>query len=128
MNNYIINMRKDLNLSRAAFGRKYNIPTRTLEAWENEEREAPDYVIDFLGRVVYADISGKKPLFYVVAIGKVDEWDCGKFESYLEAVKCAKAEREHSNKSHVLEVEIRLYEDDVENEDCENFDCDLVSF
>ncbi|MBR2540357.1 MAG: hypothetical protein IKE85_05975 [Mogibacterium sp.] len=120
-------MRKDSGLNRTQFGKKYNIPLRTLENWEKEVTDAPDYVIDLLGRVVYADLTGKKPEFYVVAIGKHDEWDEGHFESYLEAVKVARDNIEHSAVKD-LKVEIRLYVEDIEKENCENFDCDLVSF
>lgn len=128
MKNYIGLMREDLGISRADFSRKYGIPVRTLEAWEAEEREAPDYVIDLLGRAVYSDMMNKKARFYVVAIGEHDEWDCGSFDSYLEAFKTATEEWERRTPTHVLEVEIRLYVADVEDEDCENYDCDLVSF
>lgn len=128
MTNYIELMRKDLRLSRAAFGRKYNIPTRTLESWESGDREAPEYVIDLLGRAVYSDITNKKPVFYIVAIGKHDEWNCGKFDSYINAMKVASEEWEKRTPTHVIDVEIRLYKADVEDENCENFDCDLVTF
>ena len=128
MKNYIGFMKKDLEISRAEFSRRYGIPTRTLEAWEFGDREAPEYVIDLLGRAVYSDLMNKKAKFYVVAIGKHDEWDCGKFDSYLQAVKAASEEWERRTPTHVLEVEIRLYVEDVEEEDCENFDCNLVSF
>lgn len=128
MTNYIKFMRKDLNVSRAEFSRRYRIPTRTLEAWEAGDREAPEYVIDLLGRAVYSDLENKKPHFYVVAIGEVDEWDCGDFDSYLEAFKRASKEWERRTPTHVHEVEIRLYVEDIEEEGCENFDCNLVSF
>ncbi len=121
-------MREDLGLSRIAFSKKYNIPIRTLEAWASGVREAPEYVIDLLGRAVYSDMNNKKPVFYVVAIGKHDEWDCGKFDSYMDAVKTASDEWENRTPSYVLNVEIRLYVADVEDEDCDNFNCDLVSF
>lgn len=121
-------MREDLGLSRTAFAKKYNIPLRTLEAWASGDREAPEYVIDLLGRAVYADMMDKKPIFYVVAMGKHDEWDCGKSDSYIKAVKTATEEWERRTPTHVLEVEIRLYVNDVEDEDCENFDCNLVTF
>lgn len=121
-------MREDLGLSRTAFAKKYNIPLRTLEAWASGDREAPEYVIDLLGRVVYSDLMDKKAKFYVVAIGKNDEWDCGKFDSYIEAFDRATEEWERRTPGHVLKVEIRLYVADVELEDCDNFDYEIVSF
>lgn len=44
-----------LGVSRAEFGRRYNIPTRTLEAWEKGERIPPTYVLELLERVVKDD-------------------------------------------------------------------------
>jgi transcriptional regulator with XRE-family HTH domain len=128
MTNYIKMMRDDLGISRAEFSRRYDIPKRTLEAWEAGDREAPDYVIDLLGRAVYSDWMNKKAKFYVVAIGEVDEWDCGSFDSYMEAFRTATDEWEKRTPSHVHEVEIRLYVEDVEEEDCECFDCNTVTF
>lgn len=42
-------------LTQAAFAEKYNIPKRTIENWEAEKRNAPDYVLDLLERVVKED-------------------------------------------------------------------------
>lgn len=44
-----------LGISRAEFGRRYHIPTRTLESWENGERIPPGYVVELLERVVKED-------------------------------------------------------------------------
>lgn len=52
-------MRKHLNVSRAEFSRRYNIPIRTLEDWENEKRTPPEYVISLLERAVLEDASGE---------------------------------------------------------------------
>lgn len=48
-------MRKLLGLSQAAFGKKYNIPVRTIEQWESGRRKAPIYVLELLERVVKED-------------------------------------------------------------------------
>lgn len=48
-------MRKLLGLSQAAFGKKYNIPVRTIEQWESGRRKAPVYVLELLERVVTED-------------------------------------------------------------------------
>lgn len=118
-------MRKDSGLNRTQFGKKYNIPLRTLENWEKEVTDAPEYVIDLLGRVVYADLTGKKPRFYVVVIGKHDEWFIAETDSYLEAVTAARINKDHTTEG---EIEIRLYEEDIEDEECENFNFETVSF
>ena len=48
-------MRELLGLSQAAFGKKYNIPVRTIEQWESGRRKAPIYVLELLERVVTED-------------------------------------------------------------------------
>lgn len=48
-------MREHLNVSRAEFSRRYNIPIRTLEDWESEKRTPPEYVIQLLERAVKED-------------------------------------------------------------------------
>lgn len=48
-------LRTIADLSRAAFAREYNIPTRTLENWEAttaNTRQAPPYVLDLLAYAV----------------------------------------------------------------------------
>ena len=116
-------MRKDARLSRAAFSRKYNIPVRTLEAWASWDREAPDYVIDLLGRVVYSDIMKGRAIFYVYIIGKHDEWLEGEYESYIEAIK----EARHAVYKIIGDgkVEIRI---GTPREDGALEDYDIVSF
>lgn len=44
-----------LGISRAEFGRRYNIPIRTLEEWDAGRRIPPTYVIELLERVVTED-------------------------------------------------------------------------
>ena len=51
----ITEMRKHLNVSRAEFSRKYNIPVRTLENWESGKSKCPDYVRQLLERAVLED-------------------------------------------------------------------------
>lgn len=48
-------MREYLNVSRAEFSRRYNIPVRTLENWESGKSKCPDYVIQLLERAVLED-------------------------------------------------------------------------
>lgn len=131
MTNYIKMMRDDLGISRAEFSRRYNIPKRTLEAWEAGDREAPDYVIDLLGRAVYSDWMNKKAKFYVVEMqvnatwgNPEEEWTQGCYDSYMKAIK----EATELSKISKNVIEIRLYVEDVEEEDCECFDCNTVSF
>ena len=48
-------IRKATGLNRTAFARKYGIPMRTVENWEKEFREPPDYVLSLLERAVRED-------------------------------------------------------------------------
>nr|DAR66277.1 MAG TPA: putative transcriptional regulator [Caudoviricetes sp.] len=48
-------MRKLLGLSQSAFGKRYNIPVRTIQDWESGRRKAPVYVLELLERVVVED-------------------------------------------------------------------------
>ena len=48
-------LREHLNVSRAEFSRRYNIPLRTLENWEAGKSKCPDYVRQLLERAVLED-------------------------------------------------------------------------
>lgn len=49
-------IRKKYNFSRAGLSRKYYIPARTLQDWENGTRKAPAYVISMLYYTLLLDI------------------------------------------------------------------------
>ena len=49
-------IRELLGVSRAEFSRRYNIPIRTLENWESGTREAPEWTMEILERVVRGDV------------------------------------------------------------------------
>lgn len=53
-----------------------------------------------------------------------DEWNCGSFESLEKAIKQARSEWDRltrqEKKNH--NIEVRQYEEDIESEDCTNFD------
>ena len=48
-------MRKLLGLSQSAFGKRYNIPVRTIQDWESGRRKAPIFVLELLERAVVED-------------------------------------------------------------------------
>lgn len=52
-------MREYLNVSRAEFSRRYNIPVRTLENWESGKSQCPEYVRQLLERAVKEDVKVK---------------------------------------------------------------------
>lgn len=45
-------LRDYLGLSQVNFGKKYNIPMRTIQSWEAGVRECPEYVIVLLNKVI----------------------------------------------------------------------------
>lgn len=49
-------IREMSGLSRAAFCRKYNLPIRTMEEWEAGRRTPPEYVLEWLKRLVEIDM------------------------------------------------------------------------
>lgn len=51
----ILELRKLTGLSQKAFGKKYGIPWRTIQNWENEVSIPPGYVITLLERCVKED-------------------------------------------------------------------------
>ncbi len=63
-NNRAYEIRKMSGLTQAAFAEKYNIPKRTIEAWEasseNARRDAPNYVLDLLEKEVKLDCANTK--------------------------------------------------------------------
>ncbi|WP_455057835.1 helix-turn-helix domain-containing protein [Jutongia sp.] len=44
-------------LSQVEFGKKYDIPRRTIQNWETGERQCPPYMLKLLERVVKEDYS-----------------------------------------------------------------------
>lgn len=46
-------LRKMTGLSQTAFGKKYGIPMRTIQNWENGTNEAPEYVVGMLEQIVW---------------------------------------------------------------------------
>lgn len=51
----VIRLRKMTGLSQTAFGKKYGIPMRTIQNWENGVSEPPEYVVNLLRRAVQED-------------------------------------------------------------------------
>ena len=45
-------LRTMTGLSQTAFGKKYGIPMRTVQNWENGTNEAPEYVVGMLEQIV----------------------------------------------------------------------------
>lgn len=64
-------LRRTTGLSQRKFAKKYEIPYRTIENWEEGKTEPPDYVLELLRRCVqydehkewheWQDVKNKKP-------------------------------------------------------------------
>lgn len=121
--NAMSEIRKMSGLKRAEFCRRYNIPLRTMEDWEAGKSTPAEYVAALLERAVRQDF-GLPHTYYVVQSYMGDEWTICKTENIFEA-------RQASQDAHCREgetTEIRLYAADVEDEECKNFDYDIIDF
>ena len=95
--------------SRAAFGRKYDIPIRTLETWEAGISSAPRYLINLLTRAVMED-SNYYPFIYVtsrtVSVNGIGNEEClVKEKNILSAFDKAFAHKK-THKATYVEVHI----------------------
>ncbi len=59
METAIKGIRKITGLSQAAFAKKYGIPKRSVENWEEGSRSCPEYLVKLLERVVKEDFVGE---------------------------------------------------------------------
>lgn len=75
-------------LSRAAFSRKYNIPIRTLEDWDNGKNNPPVYVMELLERAVREDMNEKYTS--VLSSKGDDEEHTERIERLIETMREAK--------------------------------------
>lgn len=57
----IKSIRARTGLSQAAFAARYDIPKRTVEAWEMGQRTPPPYVIRLLSEAVRSAEGGEAP-------------------------------------------------------------------
>ena len=55
-------IRKRTGLSQVKFAEQYDIPRRTIEAWESGNREPADYLVSLLWRAVKEDFNIDKSL------------------------------------------------------------------
>lgn len=79
MQEKIRKLRRTTGLSQRKFAKKYNIPCRTIENWEEGKNEPPDYVLELLTKVVLAD--------YMVKLMEEDENQTLRaHDSYLQAI------------------------------------------
>lgn len=123
-------IRKLTGLSRAAFCRKYNIPIRTVEEWDAGRMTPPDYLLELLERAVREDM-GLPRLYYVYTCMNdgSEEWIREKTYNKHEAIEAAReAEYRLFDQKDKYYIEIRLYVEDIEDEECTCFDYDTIPF
>ena len=90
-------LRTITGLSQRAFGKKYHIPTRTIEDWEGGRRKPSETILYLLGRVVIADYEKewkeheemKKYRVYWVA-GERDGQGIARFEHEIDSIEFAR--------------------------------------
>ena len=51
-------LRDRTGMSQRAFAERFGIPVRTLQEWEQERREPPEYVVAMVGRIL--DLENKE--------------------------------------------------------------------
>lgn len=54
------NIRERTGLNQTKFAKKFGIPLRTYQSWENGEKPPKDYVIDMIGRIVELESINKE--------------------------------------------------------------------
>ena len=122
-------IRELTKLKRNRFCEKYNIPLRTMENWENDVNQAPAYVMDLLERAVRQDFGYPSTYYVVEADDDGNEWFLMKTMNKTEAIRRAQDEEyvHQRDKIKGKRVEVRRYLEDIENEDCQCFDCDVIT-
>lgn len=100
--NRVTILRGQTGLSQQAFSDFYGIPKRTVQAWEGEFMQAPDYVIDLLERAVNEDfplLPGDERKMYVFVESAEDIENTTYFFSKKNAINYAKQHWEEMSES-----------------------------
>lgn len=121
--NAMAEIRKMSGLKRVEFCRRYNIPLRTMEDWECGKNTSAQYVVDLLERAVRQDC-GLPHTYYVTQSCCGDEWTICKTENIVEAKRAARDAHCRDGET----TEIRLYAENIEDDDCKNFDYETIDF
>lgn len=68
--------------------------------------------------------------YYVIDNKGSDEFTCGKYAELREAIKAARNEWDKltANEKKTHDIEVRQYAEDIENENCNNFDYDCFDW
>ena len=53
-------MRKALGITQSEFAVRYNIPFRTIQNWETEQRKPPEYILDLLEKLIKEDAVNRR--------------------------------------------------------------------
>jgi Predicted transcriptional regulator len=105
-------IRAILGISRAEFGRRYNIPLRTLEDWDAGRKSPPEYVLQMLERIVREDKEERWFLFLGTVAGEelVAEGDREEIQAKYEALskECRKKDPEQIVVSCYMKSERQL--------------------
>lgn len=68
--------------------------------------------------------------YYVIDNKGCDEFTCGKYAELSDAIKAARTEWDKltANEKKTHDIEVRQYAEDIENEDCSNFEYDCFNW
>lgn len=68
--------------------------------------------------------------YYIISRKKDDEFTLGTATTEAEAISIARKEWNHMNAydQSTNEITVRVYEEDIENEDCTNFDYSTIEW
>lgn len=84
-------LREMTGLSQKAFGKKYHIPTRTVENWEGGQRSPSETILYLLERVVMEDMNMIYAVIDDCLTKAASVWDT-KFQTKDEAIQYADTE------------------------------------
>ncbi len=99
-------MRKALGITQSEFAVRYNIPFRTIQNWETEQRKPPEYILDLLEKRIKEDAVNRR----TVKLPEYDpkKEDLPKRRDYIGAVSWLKAVREQMNEDVVFALDEAL--------------------
>lgn len=129
----ITEIRALTGMNRTKFAERYGIPLRTVEDWEAGKSNPPEYIVPLLERAVKDDFGYRPTMYYVTVLCKnsrcEEEYTLCVTKNIYEARKVAMDEAYTVDRDKKDEIiEIRVYRENIEDEDCNCYDYDTVEF
>lgn len=111
--NAITKLRKETGLTQQAFADKYNIPMRTLQAWEGGTSSPSDYVIEMIHKIVKSESFTQMAWIRHEYRDAAGHGSTKYYSTKSEAIKAAQEEWEH-----LSEADQNTYKNDAAGEFC----------